>query len=75
MEINEIINNFCNNIRVLRKRNGLSKKKMAQIMGIGAKTLSLIENNILPRRLKCEALIKIHDYFGILPSKIISADF
>ncbi|MBP3495258.1 MAG: helix-turn-helix transcriptional regulator [Clostridia bacterium] len=75
MEINEIINSFCNNIRVLRKREGLSKKKMAKIMGIGIKSLSLIEDNILPRRLRCGVLIKIHNYFGILPSEIVSADF
>ncbi len=75
MEKNKIVSSFCNNISVLRIRNGLSKKKMAQIMGISVKTLSLLENNILPRRLKCGALIKIHDYFGILPSEIMSADF
>jgi transcriptional regulator with XRE-family HTH domain len=39
---------FCENVRYLRKKNGLSKKEMAKKLGIGVKSLELIETGSLP---------------------------
>ncbi len=63
---------LCENIRNLRKNNGLSKKEMAKLLGIGIKRLNLLEQNIIPKRLSCSIIIKIYKNFGILPKDIFS---
>lgn len=59
---------LSHNIAWLRKTHGLSKRKMAQIMGIGVGTLNALEGGSLPPRLGVSALYAIYDYFGIKPS-------
>ena len=56
---------FCDNLRQLRNAHGLSQKKMAGILGIGVKSLTLLENNIMPPRLGCEMLFHASRYFNI----------
>ena len=56
---------FCANIRHLRNRCGLSKQKMAHILGVGVKTLNALEADVVPRRLGGSALIRAADFFGI----------
>lgn len=56
---------FCRNLRNLRKAHGLSKKKMAGILGIGVKSLTLLEHDIIPPRLGCEMLFRASRYFKI----------
>ena len=53
------------NILYLRKSNNISKKEMAEILGIGISSLSKIEKGILPPRLSVEILFKIKNCFGI----------
>lgn len=56
---------FCANMRRLRKRCGLSKQKMAHILGVGVKTVNALEADIVPRRLGGSALIRAAEFFGI----------
>ena len=56
---------LCQNIRYLRKANGLSKAKMARILGISVKTLTKLEQDALPPRLGCEALWRTSAYFNV----------
>ena len=42
---------FCKNIKNLRISNNLSKKDMAQRLGISIRTLNIIESGELPKRL------------------------
>lgn len=58
---------FCENIKMLREKENLSKAKMAKILGISVNTLTVIEKGILPQRLSCNVLFRIHQYFGIIP--------
>jgi len=58
---------FGKNIAYLRKSNKLSKKKMAEILGIGIKSLEKLENGILPPRLSVKIIFNIYYSFGILP--------
>lgn len=58
---------FGKNIVYLRKSNNLSKRKMAEILGIGVKSLEKLENEILPPRLSAEIVFNIYDKFGVLP--------
>lgn len=64
--------NFAHNVVWLRKSYGLSKKKMAEIMGIGIGSLNKVEMGEIPPRLKVEALINIYSRFGISPEKQLS---
>ncbi len=61
---------FGDNLKAIRNKNGLSKKEMSKKLGIGTRSLSLIESGIAPPRLSSNILIKINREFGILPSEI-----
>ena len=63
---------FCENIRNLRNEEKLSKTRMAKILGISIKTLTQIENGIVPNRVTCRLLFRIYDNFKILPSEIMT---
>lgn len=65
MKQDEYLLILCDNLRRLRRAHGLSKKEMAKILGIGVKSLSLLENNILPPRLGCEMLFRASQHFKI----------
>ena len=56
---------FCTNIRNLRIKNGLSKKKMAKILGIGVNSLCRLEAGEVPPRLGCHILYRIWEHFNI----------
>lgn len=66
------IQNFCNNIKLLRQRNKLTKVKMCNILRISARSLNMIENGILPPKTSCEVLIRACRYFSISPKEILS---
>ena len=67
-EINQKqLDNFLYNISWLRKHNGLSKKKMAEILEISVSTLNKIENGELPPRLGVGVVFNLHRHFGIIP--------
>ena len=59
------IQQFCANIRYLREREGLSKTRMAKIMGVTTATLTKIEEGTLPRRTGVKVLFRLSDQFGI----------
>ena len=75
MSVDESVKIFCKNIRDLRKRQNLSQKEMANILGIGVKSLSMIENDVLPPCLNCEILFRIQNYFGIKPPNMFDQLF
>ena len=72
-EENEIIV-FGYNLKKIRMDNGLSKVKMAQRIGIGIKSLIMLEKGILPPRLGASVLIGIYREFGVLPSEMFMSD-
>ena len=53
------------NIKCLRKTNGMTKKEMAKLLGIGEGTLSKLENGVLPPRLTVEILFVLEREFDI----------
>ena len=63
---------LCENIKKLRKNNSLTKSEMAKLLGIGRKSLDLLEHNIIPKRLSCNVITNIHKNFGILPKDIFT---
>lgn len=65
MQSDESLLIFCGNLRYLRCRHGLSKREMSRILGIGVKSLTLLENNTVPPRLGCKMLFRASRYFKI----------
>lgn len=62
-------NNFINNIAYLRKKNGLSKKEMANVLNISVYVLNKIEKGELPKKLSVEIVFNLQKYFKISPEK------
>ena len=56
---------FCQNVKKLRERNGLSKKEMAKILGIGISSLTKIEKGIIPPRTRADVVFKVLFHFKI----------
>ena len=59
---------FFRNVAFLRKKNGLAKKDMAKLLGIGVGSLTKIEKGELPQRLSANIIYRIYKEFGIKPS-------
>ena len=66
---------FLRNIAYLRKKNGLSKKEMANLLGISVYSITKIENGIFPKNLKAEVIYNIYKKFKIKPSEQFSQIF
>ena len=70
IEINE--KHFCENVKYLRAKYKLTKKEMSNILGISVRSLNLIEQEIIPPRLRCDIIFNLYDKFGITPSTLFS---
>ena len=69
-QIDTEIKQFVVNIVYLRKRHNLSKKEMAQILGIGIGSYNKLEQGIFPERLAVDVIFNISDYFKIPPAHL-----
>jgi transcriptional regulator with XRE-family HTH domain len=56
---------LCENLRRLRREYGFSKREMAEILGIGVASLTLLEQDRIPPRLSCAVLFRASRYFRI----------
>ncbi|MBQ9745279.1 MAG: helix-turn-helix transcriptional regulator [Clostridia bacterium] len=69
---------LCENVKRLRKREKLSKKEMARIMGVGVRSITMLENGVMPVRMKADVLGRLKWRFGVtieeLFSKIIETE-
>lgn len=63
---------FVKNIIWLRKHYKISKKRMAEILGVDTATLTKIEHNELPDEVTVEIFIKAETFFGIPVNDLIS---
>ena len=72
MKNDKCIKYFCENIKTLRKRNKLSKRKMSKKLGISRRWLSSLEKGKIPTELTVDILISIDKHFGVSPSKMFS---
>ena len=63
---------FCRNVKTRWERHGLSKKEMAKILEIGTKSLTKIEQGIIPDRASVNIVIKLARQFNIEPHKLFA---
>ncbi|MBE6999750.1 MAG: helix-turn-helix domain-containing protein [Clostridia bacterium] len=66
------LENLICNIVFLRKHFGISRKRMAKLLGIGVTTLQKLEQGILPPRLGVDIFFHIQRNFGIAPVTILT---
>lgn len=59
------IETFGHNVAWLRTHYGLSKKRMAGLLGIGVQSLNCIEAGKIPPRLSVQVMFRIQKYFHI----------
>ena len=70
-ENQEQLLNFCDNVRLLRRRAGLTKKEMAKRLGVGVGSISMLEKGVVPKRLSCEVLFRLALEFGVSPTDLL----
>lgn len=61
---------FMENVVHLRRAHGLSRRNMAEILGIGVKSLHKIERGVMPPRLRVDVLFRIQTYFNLSPAAL-----
>ncbi|MBQ7010141.1 MAG: helix-turn-helix transcriptional regulator [Clostridia bacterium] len=67
------IKTFCNNVKKLREIHKISKQQMAKILGISVRTLTSIENGIIPPRASVDIIFNLCSYFPITPNELFAA--
>ena len=65
---------ICKNLRYLRKRNGLTQKQMADILGVGIGSIREMEKGRIPRCFRVGALRRLCEYFQISGDDIVFKD-
>ena len=65
---------FAKNLKYIRLKNKLSKKAMAQKLGIGIKTLNALESGVLPPRFGANTVFIMQRKFGFSPSQMFGVD-
>ena len=63
---------FLFNVAHLRNLHGLSKRKMAKVMGIGIGSLNKMERGEFPPRLKINVILNTCSFFHIKPAILLS---
>lgn len=64
---------LCINLRYLRAKHGYSKKKMAEICGIGVASLNRIEQGDMPpRAIHLGKLQRIAEHFQLPPETLLT---
>ncbi len=56
---------FIYNFTYLRKKYGISKKKMAELLDISVTSVNKIERGELPPKLNTNIIFKIQNLFGV----------
>jgi transcriptional regulator with XRE-family HTH domain len=70
MTVQEEMTVFCGNVKRLREREGLTRKKMAVRLGIGVETLNRLERGEIPPRFSVAVVCRISREFGVHPKEL-----
>ena len=73
MKENEIqLRNLLDNIRWIREYYCIPQKRMAQLLGIGVRSLKTLEKGILPPRLGINIVFQLHKEFRYSVSNLFA---
>ena len=71
MTVEEQSQIVCHNIRVLRRKHGLSRTAMARRIHVTLKTLDSMEAGVIPDRIGILFLYHVMQAFGISPQNML----
>ena len=72
--MNVVQNNFCRNLKLLRKKYGLSEWQMARILKLSDEAVDALDQGFVPDEVDTGTLLLIHGYYGITPSQMLGDD-
>ena len=72
--MDQYIENFCRNVVYLRHLHKLTRREMAQILGISVETLGKIERQALPFRITVAMLCSLCHHFGLSMDTVMKCD-
>ncbi len=61
---------LCKNIAMLRKKQGMTQRELASLMGIGVSSLRKLEAGVLPPRLEINAITALARAFPLSPAAL-----
>lgn len=64
--------NFLQKCNRIKKENGYSKKRMAEICGVSVASINKLENNIIPQNMTLDIVVRLQKHFGIKASSLFS---
>ena len=63
---------FCDNVKYLRKANGISAREMCRILKISAHSLKSLESGEVPPKMSVSVVSRLADYFDRKPFQLFS---
>lgn len=70
--MNDIQNNFCRNLRKLRRKFGLNEWQLARYLKLSREAIETLESGEWSPEVDRGTLILIHGYYGITPRQMLS---
>lgn len=61
--------NFTHNVAVLRKKAGLSRREMAETLGVSVYCITKLEHGEIPPTLTLEIVFQIYEVFHVHPKE------
>ena len=62
---------FCDNVKYLRKSNGISAREMCRILKISTRSLNRLESGEIPPKMSVSVILRVADYFGQRPCRLL----
>ena len=69
--MNSIQQNFCRNLKALRRKCGLSEKQMGRILKLSDETMEALSRGEVTEEVDTGTLHLIYDYYGITPNQML----
>ena len=69
--MSSIQENFCRNLKALRRKYGLSEGQMAQILKLSDETMEALGRGEVTEEVDTGTLYLIYGYYGITPNEML----
>ena len=72
--MNTIQENFCRNLKALRRKYGLSEWQMGRILKLSDETMEALGRGEVTKEVDAGTLHLIYGYYGITPNQMLGDD-
>lgn len=69
--MNSIQQNFCRNLKALRRKYGLNEKQMGRILKLSDETMEALSRGEVTEEVDTGTLHLIYGYYGITPNQML----